>query len=55
MAVGNGQGCTPIAEITDIAAVKEQRPKLDRSLITAIFFVILILLSALKYYLSGLY
>ena len=40
MAVGSGQGWTPIADMTDIAAVREHLPKPDKSLITAIFFVI---------------
>ena len=35
----------PMAEITEMAAVREQRPNPDKSLITAIFFVILYLLS----------
>ena len=42
MAVGSGHGETPIADSTDMAAVREQRPNPDRSLITAIFFVMII-------------
>ena len=38
MAVGSGQAWIPIADNTEIAAVREQRPSPDRSLITATFF-----------------
>ncbi len=37
----------PITERTEMAAVSEQRPKPDRSLITAIFFVIIFISSSL--------
>ena len=40
IAVGSGQGETPMADNTEMAAVREQRPNPDKSLITAIFFVI---------------
>ena len=34
-AVGSGQTCTPMAEMTGMAAVSEQRPKPDKSLMAA--------------------
>ena len=37
-AVGSGQTCTPMAEMTGMATVSEQRPKPDRSLIAATRF-----------------
>lgn len=37
---GQGAGLHAMAAVTEMAAVREQRPKPERSLITAIFFVI---------------
>ena len=39
MAVGRGHACTPITEITGIAAASEHFPSPDRSFKIAIFFI----------------
>lgn len=55
MAVGSGHVWMPIADNTEMAAVREHRPRPDRSLITATFFVIVIKKSSFPNIFTNMY